>query len=190
MTDLEFRGQMSRISSTFDAKFYSHERMDAIWNYVFEMEPREFKKVVDHMLANFRQSPTPKDFFDACAGYRRAKYGDQTESSPDCRDCLDVGFFRVRYHDDEKSATLMRCACPKGLAFIEMYIPTWERSMAQIFKRAPVPLEWFLPRTQVSPDEVTYKNILPLVKQWKARLQTAELHWKSLAAKTVKEVSP
>lgn len=194
MTKIEFNGQMARVISTFDERHYSEDRLDIIWRMVESLEFFEFRKVVDHLINTFRQAPLPKDFFEASAGYRKNRLGvDDTSADPDCAECLDTGFFRVRYHDDQDSATLMRCNCPMGAArYADLFIPAWEKQMSAVFKRAPCPMEWFLPgenRPSGKGDgKFEDRRLQPLIDQFRARLRTAELHWKSLQAKNAKQL--
>lgn len=190
MNRIEFSEQFIRVMNNFGSNFYTEERKDSIWHMVREMEKHEFRKVVDHLITTFRQAPLPSDFFNATAGYRKSRFAqDDGPTDPDCPHCLDVGFFRVRYHDDTNAATLMRCGCIKGENHPNLFIPTWEPAMAQIFKWQPCPLEWFLPKKPLPNGEFEMKSIMPIVDQWRARLRTAHDHWSHLAkAKSAKEL--
>jgi hypothetical protein len=148
MNKLEFSEQMSRMTEAFGEKIYTASRTALIWKLVEDMEPGDFRRVVDHFIRTCRQAPLPADFDQATIPYRRKILPDTGALDPLCLRCNDVGFIRVRYHEDTegKSATLMRCSCPNGKRHSDLFIPTWERGLEAAFAWDACPLEWFKPR--------------------------------------------
>jgi hypothetical protein len=62
MTELEFKTEMHRLESTFSPSAFSFERLELI--------RRNFARIVDHLIANFRTPPLPKDFKEAASAER------------------------------------------------------------------------------------------------------------------------
>jgi hypothetical protein len=184
MNKLEFSEQMSRMTEAFGEKIYTASRTALIWKLVEDMEPGDFRRVVDHFIRTCRQAPLPADFDQATIPYRRKILPDTGALDPLCLRCNDVGFIRVRYHEDTegKSATLMRCSCPNGKRHSDLFIPTWERGLEAAFAWDACPLEWFKPRNfEPSGEGVTFDSLLGILDKWKARLRAADKHWKDLS---------
>lgn len=183
MNKLEFSEQMIRMSESFGEKSYTVSRTDLIWKMVQDMNIGDFRRVVDHFIRTSRQAPLPSDFDQATIPFRR-KIIPEGETFPDCRHCVDVGFIRVRYHDDKAmaSATLMRCVCEKGKRHSELFIPTWETGLEAAFAWAPCPVEWFKPKTfDAGPDGVTMESLSGILDGWKSRIRKAHEHWTNLS---------
>lgn len=62
MTPTEFGQQIERLTRAFGQGFYNKERTDLIWRVVGELEAKWLSKIVDQMIASFRQAPLPNDF--------------------------------------------------------------------------------------------------------------------------------
>ncbi len=185
MNKLEFSEQMARMTESFGEKTYTQSRTDLIWKMVQDMEPGDFRRVVDHFIRSSRNPPLPSDFDNATIPYRR-KMIPEGETTPDCSICLDVGFIRVRYHGDTAmaSATLMRCPCSRGKRHPHLFIPTWERGLEQAFTWAPCPVEWFKPKEfDPGPEGVTLESLKSILDNWMGRLKSAHQHWTNLSRK-------
>jgi hypothetical protein len=70
MTELEFKTEMHRLESTFSPSAFSFERLELIRRYVADIPARNFARIVDHLIANFRTPPLPKDFKEAASAER------------------------------------------------------------------------------------------------------------------------
>jgi hypothetical protein len=70
MTEIEFIGQMKRLTDAFGEKPFDRGRMELISRHVRDLSAYSFTRIVDHLLSNFRQAPLPKDFKEAAMAER------------------------------------------------------------------------------------------------------------------------
>lgn len=116
MNTQEFDAEMRRIGDTFGKKNYDLARTEMIWGFVREMEAKQFKSIVNHLIGSSRRAPLPVDFKEAAAAERRNSTGARDALSSDikCSCCKDVGTIQawrrgVRF----KHASTFSFRCPE-----------------------------------------------------------------------------
>lgn len=181
----EFQTQMMRIQRTFDKVDYNVDRAKLIFDSVQDLDFYEFKRIVDQFIKTSRQAPMPSDFIQAADSFRKSRPRNVNPNEglePDCRHCVDVGFFQVAYHDTPESKTLMRCSCPIGeTRHPKFFIPQWEPKIAAVFKRESCPLSWFKPKDGVFDPEKPVYSLRGIVDAWMERLRLADGHWRAVS---------
>jgi hypothetical protein len=179
---------MARLRENFGEAAFKPGREDLIGKAVRSLSDQSFEKIVSHFIANFRQAPLPKDFFEAAA---KERIYTSTRSIPppkpiDCHWCNDGGVIEVLHKETQKEY-FMRCDCLEGAGSpcgrvkgsFRTEVPVWSKEYEREYVRFKFfgerALKW-KPKRGFDPND-PQGSLKELVEIWSLKMRLSSIHF-------------
>jgi hypothetical protein len=175
---------MAKLRTEFGPKAFTPERQDIIARAVRTLPDRNFEKIVQHFIANFRQAPLPRDFLEAAAK-ERVHLGEIKREwvpapEPDCDWCNDGGVMEVEARQSGREY-FIRCGCLAGHKSFRTDLPIWStETFGEYFKvhkmKGARALRW--KSKNAFDPKAAIESLNDKVEEWKVKHQVSVIFWR------------
>lgn len=181
MLNNHFNEGVARLKEIYGPNPFAPQRSIQIWKACEDLTDSEFNRIIEHIIASFRQPPLPKDFYEAARAEksRRIIFKEDEPYKIQCEECQDTGLMWIT--SDQSIATWCFCGCNEGLNQMilrGLALPRWDYNMKMTCKSRKFPIEAFKPKAVFDPKKPV-DSLMERVTAWNKELKTAEQYWLS-----------
>ena len=195
MNQLKFAEAIKLLTETFGDAVIKGNRLNSIKKFCERRISDEgFIEVCGTITENFRQMPLPSDVEKGISEWRKRyqtehgkPYGYESSARGDdgieCETCFDTGILKIKHHEPDNFAQVMRCDCKTGKASL-VKIPAWDQSLRSAFARVAIDPKFFNPGiAEGESQESAELKLWKKVEEWKSILRKSEIYWQNLGYK-------